>query len=312
VLNKSLRIRQLPGAQPSREIVSRVLDEATILILQEQAEPDITIRDHKPPVPSDGLSLAEAFELFVSQHPDRTQCGDVPLEGSTIALNQFVEQPTWLGTASIDGLCRAAGLEPREVPKSQGRRPIYRARVVRVGEFQKELVSQVRRFVLSLVIHRFVQRILDGDLHATGIWEGDLASLERQPIPSDWWRRDIMVDIRTCEIWERTARNRLPELRRWSAVRVIPIGTKSVDEATKTIITYRSGVPGRRTSRHLFVPEFRRRADQGLTEPTLAAEARALAEWLQEKYPDAHPATPKTIANRLRPDWRSLEKKTGS
>lgn len=311
-MNKSVRIRWLCGTQRLGEIGDLPLDQAADLIAQGQVEPDITIRDHNPPVPSEGLSLAEAFEVFVNQHPDLTQYGDVRLRCSKIALQQYVEQPTWSGTADVIKLRHLAGLKPLVAPEDQGRRGGPGMRVIRHGKLEIELTSQLQRFVLRLVIHRFVQGLFDGHLHATGVWQGDLATLKRQRVPSDWWKRDIIVHVRSCDIWERTARDRPPGLRGWTAVQVIPIDTEAFGDETDTSVPLSTGAPGRPSSMHLIEREFRRRAELGLLDPNLTAQAKALAEWVKENHPKAPPATANTIANRLRPLYRSLKGKTKS
>ena len=69
---------------------------------------------------------------------------------------------------------------------------------------------------------------------------------------------------------------------------------------------YRSGLPGRPSSKHLIEQEFRRRASANECKSTLSAEARELHEWLKKEYPDAPPATPKTITNNIRIEYNRL------
>ena len=52
--------------------------------------------------------------------------------------------------------------------------------------------------------------------------------------------------------------------------------------------------------------EFERRIVEGRIEKTLAAEARALEQWLREKHPNYPRATKTTIENNIRGAfWRS-------
>jgi len=71
--------------------------------------------------------------------------------------------------------------------------------------------------------------------------------------------------------------------------------------------TYRTGVAGRPSSIHIVRPEMQRRAASGHLLSSLAAEVRALLQWLQEHHPDAAPLTQKTAENRLRDDYRELK-----
>jgi hypothetical protein len=70
--------------------------------------------------------------------------------------------------------------------------------------------------------------------------------------------------------------------------------------------TYRTGMPGHPTSKHLVIDEFRRRAAEGQLEATVAAEAKLLAEWLGREHPRAAPATHRTIENQIRGEYRRL------
>lgn len=66
----------------------------------------------------------------------------------------------------------------------------------------------------------------------------------------------------------------------------------------------RSGARGRPTSIHLIEAEMWRRLESGAIHDKLADEAKALAEWLREAHPAAHPVKPKSIENRLRAIYR--------
>lgn len=73
------------------------------------------------------------------------------------------------------------------------------------------------------------------------------------------------------------------------------------------IVTYKTGVPGKPTSRHLWVEEFRARVSRGEVQLSLAAESRQLAEWLKQEHPTAAPATSKTIQEAIRREYRRFE-----
>jgi hypothetical protein len=67
---------------------------------------------------------------------------------------------------------------------------------------------------------------------------------------------------------------------------------------------HHTGAPGRPSSMHLVEAEYRARWHRGEAEARIGAEAKTLAEWLQNKYPDVPRLTPKSIANRLRREHR--------
>lgn len=76
--------------------------------------------------------------------------------------------------------------------------------------------------------------------------------------------------------------------------------------AREASVEYRTGAEGRPTSRQLVEQEMRARASRGKMKPNLAQEAIDLAAWLKRAHPSAPPMTDKTIANRLRGEYRSL------
>lgn len=67
---------------------------------------------------------------------------------------------------------------------------------------------------------------------------------------------------------------------------------------TLSIKTYRTGLPGRRTSKHLVEAELRRRFEAGERHATFAGWAKVLSEWLTA-IPEAAPMGPATLANEL-------------
>jgi hypothetical protein len=79
-------------------------------------------------------------------------------------------------------------------------------------------------------------------------------------------------------------------------------------EAPRKQKTYKTGDPGRPTSRHLYFPEAERRLAAEDHPETIKAFAEELAEWLQITEPQAAPTTPSAIRNRVRSLWRTHEK----
>jgi hypothetical protein len=69
-------------------------------------------------------------------------------------------------------------------------------------------------------------------------------------------------------------------------------------------LDHRTGAPGRPSVMHLVEEEYHARWQRGEVETRLAAEAKALADWLRTEHPHAPPLTRKTIENRLREDHR--------
>lgn len=65
-----------------------------------------------------------------------------------------------------------------------------------------------------------------------------------------------------------------------------------------------TGAPGRPSNMKLVEVEFARRAQAGKLESSLNREAAWLAEWFKATYPAERPVSPKTIANKLREQFR--------
>lgn len=74
--------------------------------------------------------------------------------------------------------------------------------------------------------------------------------------------------------------------------------------------TFKSGGPGRDTSKHLILPEAKRRIAAGEYPKTLAGFSRELAEWLETNEPLAAPMTAGTIENAVRELWNKKPTKS--
>jgi hypothetical protein len=72
--------------------------------------------------------------------------------------------------------------------------------------------------------------------------------------------------------------------------------------------TLTTGMPGRRTSKHLVLDLAQRRLNAGDYPPTLTDFSKQLAKELSRKEPLAAPATPKTVANLIRDLFREHKK----
>jgi hypothetical protein len=63
--------------------------------------------------------------------------------------------------------------------------------------------------------------------------------------------------------------------------------------------------PGRPSTFHFIDKEFERRIRHNAVEPSLSKQAQALSAWFKTAYPQLKPYQPKTIANRLRAQYRA-------
>ena len=71
---------------------------------------------------------------------------------------------------------------------------------------------------------------------------------------------------------------------------------------------YRTGAQGRPTMSHFVETEFERRIGKKMVEPKLAAEARALQNWIKREHPNGPHMTDRTIENRIRSRYNKLPK----
>jgi hypothetical protein len=72
------------------------------------------------------------------------------------------------------------------------------------------------------------------------------------------------------------------------------------DEPADGVEVYRTGVPGRPTSKQLVEQEHARRLAEGKAHVTLADEARHLAAWLVQRHPHAPSLTAGSVENSVR------------
>jgi hypothetical protein len=71
----------------------------------------------------------------------------------------------------------------------------------------------------------------------------------------------------------------------------------------------RSGAPGRPTSMHLVMAEFKRRAGQNALLTTVTEESQWLADWLADNHETDPPLTAKTIKNKIAAEFRAARLK---
>ena len=78
----------------------------------------------------------------------------------------------------------------------------------------------------------------------------------------------------------------------------------SVPTSSDPAAIVRTGFAGRPSSAHLIKQEHRRRLNSFEAHESVAAEARALAFWLEKKHPSMPAAKPKSIENNIRDEHR--------
>ena len=164
-------------------------------------------------------------------------------------------------------------------------------------ELRPMIQASLRRDIL---VSRMVEAIVNREIRVTGFLAGD-AQRQRVEIPPEWWLDRAMV----CS---------------WKMEELLPLdeappgtpyyrGLQLTDRPNTAPAIYETGVGGRPTSRHLFLPKLAERAATQQMESSLAKEAAWLHSWLLSEHPGAPPATAKTIEEAVRADYRRSKPK---
>jgi hypothetical protein len=156
------------------------------------------------------------------------------------------------------------------------------------GDFEQGGRSAVR------LLHPRIMRRLQPEYLRTILQTHGAAKIRSDILPRCWF------PLSSFEQW--CAKHHLPA----SPSRFQP---KQQNASPSKAPIYKTGLPGKPTSRHLFRNEFFARAERNETKKTLREEASALCGWLTHAHPTAPPAKRKTIENALRAEFRSLKSK---
>lgn len=117
------------------------------------------------------------------------------------------------------------------------------------------------------------------------------------------WNDNLIDYYNSDDEWAERHDNKI-RLHREDIDNSFPASEKAVsanlDGAAREQLTYRTGVAGRPSSKHLASKQMQRRASEGKLCDKLAEEVRELCEWLGKSHPEAPPATPKALENALR------------
>lgn len=284
------------------------LDDVAGRIASGQAKPYVPIEAYEPEIPLDGLSLADAFTVHAHKHPDIERYQVTPPTPGKIRTKPFFRPLSWESVADTYRLRQKAGLQQPRSPvystwlNSEPVRPTSRGVVVYHGELVEAIEQAVSEFAWCQILQAFFAKLAAGDLLTEGVAEVDIYEMKTTPISKRWWSRDIVVHLRSGEIWEPRGD------RRWSDIKVV----RDQRSQTDTDQPARSGAAGRPSSMHYVEPEFERRAQSGLMKPTLKQEAATLEKWLKATHPRAPSLKAKSIENRLRARYRQLQPRSNS
>jgi hypothetical protein len=197
-----------------------------------------------------------------------------------------------------DGLSLEEALLETTAPALRGeieRLRKYDAPIVNLGESDDSPKWQFRRLWADAA-DDLIEKLRKGELFATGYLVGATSDLSAKQIPADRWR------ILEPNFAESSAQDKAS---RFIGIRVFRNVPKEL-VASSDVDPYHSGLPGRPTIAHLLLAELRRRAEAGLLEDTLAAQAKALRRWTRDSHPAVSTPSQNTIENSIRPIFWKL------
>lgn len=308
------------GSESEQKLLS--LREAAYEVAAKRAEPVVLIPEYLPDLPVAGVSLAEAFHLFVIEHPKVIKYVGSPAPRSRFPTRPYLDPPIWHNLQSYKKLRSAAGLGGVRKRRSRGfvRSTLYdpvdpvTVRVVAGPNGQaaiNALKNCVREFVIASAFHDFLARLLSGTVNSSGVSEADLETLKQKDIPGGWWSRNVIVRLKEGELWERTEGKAGTEIRRWSDIRVRPGDTPALEASQPKSGVTRSTKPGRPSIMKWILIEFERRiVDKRINKKGLRSEARELAAWHAEAHTNAAQPAVGTIENKIgKRYWEATGKK---
>lgn len=307
--------------RPKPEQKRLPLREAAYEIAARRAEPIVSVPDYSPELPAAGVSLAEAFRLFVIEHPEVTKDRENRIEASQFHARHYLAPPVWHKLQRFKKLRSAASIGRPRRRQSRGwthntwHDPVDSVTVgVIAGPDSQATINAmkncVREFVLASVTHDFLARLLSGALNSSGVSEADLETLQQKDIPNAWWGRNVIVRLKEGELWERTEGKAGTDVRRWSEIRIRPGDAPALEANQSKSGTKRSTMPGRPSKMKWILIELERRiADERINKKGLRPQARELAAWHAEAHPDAAQPAVGTIENEIRKRYSSVRGK---
>jgi len=242
------------------------------------------------------IKLSEAAEAIAARLP----AGSDPLPRIEIARTQLLN-------ALYDGVVRAEGIfrePPMEPDPSEPQWPIAPERTAIARPYWKNekntidtpLFSQAHESTLMTQTDRHGR--ITSALDSVAVrWDVNCISWENEA-GDEYGYEDVHVVASDLDAAFPIASDVSPDASK---------GATSDDAALgPDVVTYSTGAPGRRTSRHILELELRRRFAAGEHLSTMRQEAEYLSEWLKTTHPLAAPTKPKTIRNDLGSLYRQL------
>lgn len=165
----------------------------------------------------------------------------------------------------------------------------------------RELLKERRRLIGKLLAD-FIERLEAGELVC---WAAESSPLGAwRQIPPDAWRvlkiEDLQGGVLSAAGGSKLFLARV-------ALRAAVTPSPEPDSVLAEPLPS-TGAPGRPTSMHLIDAEFTRRIETSRVKPTIAAESLVLSRWLKIEHPDMPRATPKTIENHIRDQYRAWKR----
>lgn len=195
--------------------------DSTPEVVRGDAEVVFDLPNVVPSLPQEGGSLADTYRahanaLIKAAHPS---LGNVALREMTmIHVARYAAEPRWPGLPRLRKERESSWSVTLDPEGDAIRR---RARQMAQPSTEARFRGACAEYYINIAIYRFLGRLREEELTGCGIWEDDLAQQKRVPIATEWWNRELLLDLRRNEIRELTAANRRIGERRFSGVVVV-------------------------------------------------------------------------------------------
>lgn len=88
------------------------------------------------------------------------------------------------------------------------------------------------------------------------------------------------------------------------------LGLSTTQESSDLRALTHSGLPGRPSAKNLYLAEFRRRQEKGLTEEKITKESKALHHWFKVHYPDLPCSSVRAIEANIRQEYNAAKQRS--
>jgi hypothetical protein len=298
------------------DILDLPVEKALNRIDRDLAEPVIDLIEHLPTFSPNGEPVEKALFRYCVENPQldpfwgseddsESQVRPTELSSDIFEVREFSSLPRWSKVwGAISKVKRSRVIGGVDLNSGWGYDRPSRGSRFPLGTHipvAQRLREALRVLIYRRSIFRFIAHLRNGRLISKGVLATDFTSLEHKTIPAAFWRRDLVVHLRSGDIYERTPTNLGPGERIWTEVFIV----MGDHEAKRN-----PNARGRPRADDWFLNRFRERVDQGHDIlPTITTEAKYLRDSYNQEHPDKPLPAPKTVENKIRPEYNANKSK---